>query len=327
MSSTIPFFSRFLWIFLNFLVFSSPSILQASVNEPTSINIGVLSAGSKDQCFDQWRPTAEYLEGALSGYSAHIICLDYSEVEKAVYDGLVDFTISNPALYINLEYIFGASRIATLKGQGGNAQSTQFGGVLFKKADRKDMPTIAELKGKRFAAVAPMSFGGWLVGWRHLKQHGIDPFKDFKELTFLGQQDKVVQAVQSGIADAGTVRTGTLELMASEGQINLKDFDIIDQQFDDLDSGYGIIDPKLNDQSFPYVHTTQLYPQWVLAKIQHVDVKLAERVMFAFMQIEPSSCQSALNIDPLSASKNDPPKAKKKKSIASSEFESSNQVS
>ena len=38
-------------------------------------------------------------------------------------------------------------------------------------------------------------------------------------------------------------------------------------------------------------------------------------------------CQSALNIDPFSASKNDPPKAKKKKSIASSEFESSNQVS
>ncbi len=46
-----------------------------------------------------------------------------------------------------------------------------------------------------------------------------------------------------------------------------------------------------------------------------------------FRNADEYACQSALNIDPLSASKNDPPKAKKKKSIAFSEFESSNQVS
>ncbi len=57
----------------------------------------------------------------------------------------------------------------------------------------------------------------------------------------------------------------------------------------------------------------------LIAKTEHLEAEQPP--------IPEQHCQSALNIDPLSASKNDPPKAKKKKSIAFSEFESSNQVS
>lgn len=284
---------RFFWIFLPLLALAVPSLIQASVNDPLSINIGVLASGSKGQCFDQWRPTAKYLTSALPGYSANIVCLDYNEVERVVYDGLVDFTITNPAIYVNLEFIFGASRIATLKGRKGQELSMQFGGVLFKKADRKDIQTLTDLKGKRVAAVDPLSFGGWLVNWRHLKQHGIDPFKDFKELVFLRYHDQVVLAVQKGTVDAGSVRTGTLEEMVQDGRINLDDFTVIDQQTADQASIFGISGPKQEALDFPYVYTTQLYPHWALAKVQHVDVKLAERVMFAFLQM-PAESEAAL---------------------------------
>jgi len=280
---------RFFWVCFHLFALAVPSLLQASINDPTSINIGVLASGTKGQCFDQWRPTAEYLQSALPGYSVNIVCLEYREVEKVVYDGLVDFTITNPAIYVNLEFIFGASRIATLRDRQGPEVSAQFGGVLFTKADRKDIQTATALKGKRVAAVDPLSFGGWLVNWRYLKQHGIDPFKDFKELTFLRQHDTVVLAVLDGSFDAGSVRTGILEQMAEEGRINLKDFAVIDPQMADQSAALGISSAKQEDQAFPYVFTSLLYPHWALAKIQHVDTKLAERVMIAFLQMAPES--------------------------------------
>jgi PAS domain S-box-containing protein len=133
-----------------------------------------------------------------------------------------------------------------------------------------------------------MSFGGWLIPWRYLKQHGIDPFKDFATLEFLGQHDRVIKAVQEGLADAGSIQTGILERLASEGKINFIDFEVIDPQPLDQAVFYGISDSPLDGPAFPYVRTTPLYPQWALAKVYHVDSELAEKVMFAFMQITPS---------------------------------------
>jgi|GEM_PF-915571 len=283
----VPF--RLLMIVVPLLALALSPGAQASINDSSSINIGVLASGGKDQCFDQWRPTAAHISHVLPGYSVSIVCLDFNEVEKAVYNGLVDFTITNPAIYINLEYIFGVSRIATLKGQGSEEQATLFGGVLFTKAGRQDLRTLTDLKGKRFAAVDPMSFGGWLVSWRHLKQRGIDPFKDLAALRFFGQVDRVVAAVQDGAADVGTVSTGILEQLARRGEIRLEDFAIIDPQSGDPSTDYGISSPKEDQQAFPYMHSTQLYPNWALAKVQHVDIKLAEQVMFAFLQITPAS--------------------------------------
>lgn len=265
-----------LQILILLLIVNFSYYVYASSGDQTTIHIGVLTWDNKEKCIEMWKPTAEHLHNVIPEYSIKIVCFAYNEIEKAVYDGLVDFTITNPSVYVNLEYIYSATRIATFKDRGNIETSTKFGGVIIKKAARKDIKTSADLKGKRFGAVNEISFGGWLVVWRHLKHRGINPFKDFSKLEFLGQQERVVLAVQKGDVDAGAVRTGILEQMAAEDKINITDFEVIDPQ-------------QLADQSFPYRLTTELYPQWALAKVFHVNEKLAERVMFAFMQITPSS--------------------------------------
>ena len=121
---------RLFWVTIQLLALAVPSLTLASINDPASINIGVLASGSKDQCFNDWRPTAKYLKEALPGYTVNIVCLDYQEVEKVVYDGLVDFTITNPAIYVNLEFIFGASRIATLRDRQGQELSAPSRGLV-----------------------------------------------------------------------------------------------------------------------------------------------------------------------------------------------------
>ena len=267
-------FSRFVILAVFALMQIVPSALQATVNDPTTINVGVLAEEGKDRCFSRWRPTGTYLHSALPEFAVNIVCLGFDEIEKAVYEGRVDFSITNPAIYANLEYIYGSTRIATFKSLAQGEAATQFGGVIFTSSDRKDLKTIADLKGKRFAAVDKDSFGGWLIAWRTLKRLEIDPFKDFAALDFIGQHRRVVHHVLQGKADAGNVRTGILEQMASEGLIDA--------------GAYSVINPR-PEGSFPYATTTELYPQWALARSHHVSLDLATRVMFAFLKMDPAS--------------------------------------
>ena len=66
---------------------------------------------------------------------------------------------------------------------------------------------------------------------RELKEAGVDPFKDLRDLRFMGfPQDQIVDAVRDGRVDAGTVRTDILERMANQGVINLADFNVLNSR-------------------------------------------------------------------------------------------------
>jgi len=186
----------------------------------------------------------------------------------------VDFILVNSALYVELEVIYGVSRIATLKNRGRIKAYTVFGGVIFCQSDRSDIKNLDDLKGKSFMAVDETSFGGWHMAWRELKASGINPYNDFTSLQFGGTHDAVVYAVRDGKVDAGTVRTDTLERMVAEGKIDLSEFYIINQQ-------------KTGD--FLFVHSTRLYPEWPFAKAEHTPDNLAEKVAIALLSMSPDS--------------------------------------
>ena len=195
------------------------------------VNIGVLALRGVDKTLESWSATARYLERQLPGNTFRIVPLGFEEVRLAVRQGRVDFVLTNSSYYVELEVHYGVSAIATLKNRfiGGTGYST-LGGVIFTRADRKDIRTLTDLRKKSFLAADPSSFGGWHVGWRELKRQGINPAKDFAKLAFAGTHDAVVYAVRDGQADAGTVRTEILELMAAEGRIRLDDYYILNRQ-------------------------------------------------------------------------------------------------
>lgn len=85
----------------------------------------------------------------------------------------------------------------------------------------------------------------------------------------------MVLAVLSGEADAGTVRTDTLEKMAKEGAINLASLKILNSQ-------------SIQDD-FHYLHSTRLYPEWPFAKLKHTAEKLSEDVAIALLSMPPQS--------------------------------------
>ena len=82
-----------------------------------------------------WTPTAEYLSSAITTHSFEIIPLNYTQVEQAVRNRTIDFIITNSAYYVDLEYKFGVSRIATMKNLLNHVPKSQFGGVIFTRSD------------------------------------------------------------------------------------------------------------------------------------------------------------------------------------------------
>ena len=245
-------------------------LLPLSTSYADNIRIGVLANRGTDDAIQRWSLTAKYLHNTIPAYSFSIVPLTFAQVGPAVSRGDIDFLITNPAMYVDMEALYGASRIITLIDNG----LTQFGGVIFCRADRQDIETIADLKGKSFMAVEKDSLGGWLMAWGELKRHGIDPFRDFAPMLFAGNHNSVVKAVLAGEADAGTVRTDTLERLAKDGSIKLSDFRVINEK---------------HYEGFPELISTELYPEWPLAKLRHTSPELAKKVALELLSMPVAS--------------------------------------
>lgn len=229
---------------------------------------------SKEKAIEEWQPTADYLTEHIAGHKFVVEPLKWEEMRDAVSNGRADFIVTNPGMYVEFEAKYDVKRVATLVNVRKGKRLTAFGVVLFKRADRNDIRDIKDIKGKRLAAVEESSWGGWQIGWYQLLELGINPYKDLRELTFLGSHDKVVYAVRDGKADIGNVRTDLLEKMAAEGKIRLEDFKPIY-----LNHEYG--------DKFPFWLSSKLYPEWPFGSATNTPMELNEKVAIALMGMPP----------------------------------------
>jgi diguanylate cyclase (GGDEF)-like protein/PAS domain S-box-containing protein len=229
--------------------------------------LGVLAHRGKDRAQQEWQPTVDYLTRSLPGYQFRLLPLLLDETENAVAQRRVDFILTNPENYIVLEARYQVARNATLLQSHKGQPLKEFGGLIFTRSARKDLKTVADLRGRRIAGTSRNGFGGYQMQAYELMQAGIAP-EDFTPL-FVGlPQDKVVETVAQGIADAGFIRAGVLESLAAAGKIRLEDF-----------RGIGL---KYNPR-FPFWLSTALYPEWAFATMPHVDDQLANRVTVALL--------------------------------------------
>jgi len=246
--------------------------LAPAAHADQAVRIGMLA--HRAESLKLWSPTAEYLTQRLPGYRFRIVPFDNHSIGPAVAAGEVEFVLTNPGSYIELETKYGVTRMLTLRNLRQGMPYTQFGSVIFARTDRVDIETLSDLKGKSFMAVDKNAFGGFLMAWREFRDQGIDPFADFAELKFVGlPQDPIVYAVRDGKTDAGMVRTDTLERLAADGRIRLGEFRILNPQ---------------RAPGFPFALSTRLYPEWPFARARHTDDALAQRVAIALLELTPA---------------------------------------
>jgi phosphate/phosphite/phosphonate ABC transporter binding protein len=242
------------------------------------VKIGVLAHKGVKECRQSWQPTMDFLSSHIKNHDFILVPLSFAGMENAVKNEEVDFIIVNSSIYAEMEIKYRAGRIATMQnispvtGRG----YTLFGGVIFVRADRRDIDTVEDLRGKSFMGVDQTSLGGWRMAWGEMKKHGIDPYKDLKSLNFAKNHQEIVQLVQNGKVDAGTVRTDTLERMAAAGEIAMKDFKVIPY-------AVAASEPSEEYENFPFVYSTPLYPEWPIAKLRRTSHGLAKMVASALL--------------------------------------------
>jgi two-component system sensor histidine kinase TtrS len=231
----------------------------------SEIKIGVLAKRGTEKAFEQWGPTAAVISDKLSE-KVVIKPLKFNEIEPALANNQIHFLIANSGFFASMEEKYDLKALATMVNRRQNVPLEQFGGVIFVRKNRK-INRLKDIRGKRFMCVKYSSFGGGQMAWRLLLENGINPRTDCSRFLEGGTHDKVVMAVKKGKVDVGTVRSDTLERMQSEGKIQMNDFKVIHRVED----------------SFAFVHSTRLYPEWPFVACSTADRSLQKKVTKVLM--------------------------------------------
>ncbi|WP_428825316.1 PhnD/SsuA/transferrin family substrate-binding protein [Azonexus sp. IMCC34842] len=241
--------------------------MQAAASD---VAIGVFAYQGERAATSDWTPLVRYLNKALPEHHFRLENYDAQSLRAAITEQRIDLVLTNPGHYITMEAEFGLSRIATLASPGMPA-ARALGSVVITRAERSDLNELADLAGKRVAAVAPEAFGGYLLAAREMLRRGVDPESDLKEIRFVGlPMARVIEAVQRGEVDAGIVRACLPEQMARQGQLRLNEFRVLSAR---------------QDSEIPCTLSTPLYPNWPIAVTRQTDPELAKNVAHALLSM------------------------------------------
>lgn len=229
------------------------------------VKIGILASREGSDILPKtWSDSAQYLSTLFPSHQFTILPLNFEEMKKSIEKGEIEFIITNPVYAIQLEQSYGLGRIATLSPRYKEHYYSEYGSVIFTKVDAK-IENYSDLKGKKVGAVSPHSFGGYLLGIKELNNPSLT-----KNITFLQTHYNVAKAVLEGRVDVGIVRTDVLERMQDEGILKLSDVKILGAK---------------QHPNFPFVSSTELYPEWILAKAPHTSEYLTNEVLSTLLKL------------------------------------------
>ena len=236
--------------------------------------VGITSFRDKAVTLREWQPTMDYLSRQIAGAKFVAVPMDLPDFEQALTDKKLDFLITNPQEYILLETLYEVSRVATLVNRENGVVVNNFAGVIFARSDNEDIHLLPDVWGKRIAAVDRLSFAAFLLQRKAILDEGVDIGRE-AEVQFLGfPQDQSVYAVLEGRVDVGFVRSGLLEAMSREGKLDLKRIKVIN---------------PLVSEDFPFLRSTDLYPEWPFAVAKGIPIDITNQVVAALLQLPPGA--------------------------------------
>ncbi len=239
----------------------------AETEEP--VRFAVLAFRPKPETTARWQPVVDYLNASQLGRRFVLEALNYPELEAAVKARRVGVVLTQPGHYILLSQREGLlSPLATLVEKAEGHALERFGGTMLTRADRADIQSIADLRGKRIATSSTDSLGSYQMQALELLKAGIRLPEDAKVLETGQPQDKAILDLLAGRADVAWVRTGVVEALAREGKIDA--------------TRLRVLNPR-PAPPFPFLLSTPLYPEWAISAMPWLDGDLARKVAAAIL--------------------------------------------
>ncbi len=257
------------------LLLGGPALAFEEGSEESAFRkVGVLAHRGDNAALERWQPTFDAVANVVPGVRFSVVPLSLQGVRTALSNGEIDYLFTNPGhLYRLVEHFRLSPMVALRTDRAGSPRTgNRFGAVIFARSDNSQIRTLADIKGRKFAAVAPDAFGGFEVAAATLIGNGINPWRDLDAIAFLGfPQFNVIEAVMNGAADAGTVRTGMLENAVAAGRIRPRDVHVLNAS---------------RVPGFDLALSTELAPEWVLSATSMVPEPERRQVAITLLGLE-----------------------------------------
>ncbi len=180
-----------------------------------AIKVAILPLYSAITLFERFDPLMRHLT-KKTGYDFRLVIpKDFEDFFDTIARGEVQFSYSNPYIYIQLAdkgYLTAFAN--TVMEDTGDI----FRGIVITHKDSA-IRTLADLKGRRVMVVSYKSAGGFLAQKLLLAENGIDVFKDLR-LSEGKRQEEVILNVYRKKVDAGFVRESALDVLKEEVDLN-----------------------------------------------------------------------------------------------------------
>lgn len=176
-----------------------------------SIKVAILPLYSAITLFERFDPLMRYLSRETGYEFKLVIPKDFEDFFHTVKQGRVEFSYSNPYIYIQLaDKGFLKAFANTVLEQTGDI----FRGIIITHKDSA-IKTLNDLKGKKVMFVSYRSAAGFLAQKLFLYENGIDVLKDLS-IEEGKRHEEVILNVYRKNVDAGFVRESALGVLEEE---------------------------------------------------------------------------------------------------------------
>ena len=220
-----------------------------------AITYAYLPQYSNSESFQRHNQLIEYL-AEETGLSLRQVFPDSFDHHINMFgQGKIDISFSNPFIYVKLADRFGAMAMTRIIEEDGRAE---FRGQIIARRDNQAIQSLDDCRGKSWVAVDPSSAGGYLFPLGHFVDHGLG-VNDFKQIVFSGgRQENVILGVYAGLYDLGSIREGSLKVVAD----------------------------KIDIKQIKVIANSIWYPGWVYASSPRLERITAERITAAMLKLD-----------------------------------------
>lgn len=162
------------------------------------LRIGFVPSENVQQVAQNAQPLVDVLQKQLGIEIQPFVATDYTGVVEALRANKLDIAFLSPASYVLAKEE--AKINVVLKSQ--RKGSPYYYAAIITRSD-SGISSLEDLRNKTFAFGDPLSTSGHVFPKKMLKEKGLDPVRDFKNVIFSGGHDATVLAVLNGKVDAG----------------------------------------------------------------------------------------------------------------------------
>jgi len=148
----------------------------------------------------EMRSLTRYLTRAL-GRRVQFVNLSHEQAARKLDSGSLQIAVFSPYMYVLNRVRYRHFKLLVSHLSDGNLT---YQGFLVVRSDSK-ITSLSDAKGARICFVSLQSTSGYLFPLALLRQHGIDPQRDFKMIRFSGTHEGVIADLQEHRCDIGAV--------------------------------------------------------------------------------------------------------------------------